>query len=147
MRLRSYEDELPTLNLTSMIDVLFLLIIFFMLVTRFADMERDIAVQVPRVSDNRALSPGPARRTVHVYRDGRIALDREFVTVEQLMSALAAANRHSRNLGVVVRGDGRGAFQNVATVLNACRQCGIKDMGISVQLTNEVADTGTGVRR
>src|SRR5690242_20795133 len=43
-------DEMPTLNLTSMIDVLFLLIIFFMVATKFDEMERNIEVDVPQVA-------------------------------------------------------------------------------------------------
>ena len=41
---------MPTLNLTSMIDVLFLLIIFFMVATKFDEMERNIEVAVPEVA-------------------------------------------------------------------------------------------------
>ena len=40
-------DDMPALNLTSMIDVLFLLIIFFMVATKFDEMERNIQVAVP----------------------------------------------------------------------------------------------------
>ena len=42
--------------------------------------------------------------------------------------------RGAAGLSVIVRGDGEGTFQNVAAVLNACRQAGISDMGISVRL-------------
>ena len=44
MPLKTTIDELPTLNLTSMIDVLFLLIIFFMVGTEFTDMDRSLRV-------------------------------------------------------------------------------------------------------
>jgi biopolymer transport protein ExbD len=69
-----------------------------------------------------------------VYRDGHIALDRQTVTLEQLRAHLAAARGEYQDLGVVVRGDAEGSFQNVVNVLNACRQAGISQMGISVRL-------------
>ncbi|MFM7976716.1 MAG: ExbD/TolR family protein, partial [Pirellula sp.] len=48
----SQDEELPSINLTSMIDVLFLLIIFFMVGSRFSEIseaERDITLSVPAV--------------------------------------------------------------------------------------------------
>lgn len=148
MHLKTQPDEMPQLNLTSMIDVLFLLIIFFMLATRFADMERDLAVQVPRVSEHGAPAPAPARHVINVYRDGHLALDRKRMTVEELTSALTAVRRERKDVGVIVRGDGEGAFQNVASVLNACRRAGISDLGISVSLAQaEPAGGGTPRRQ
>ncbi len=132
MPLKTHLDEPPTLNLTAMLDVMFLLIIFFMLGTRFADEERQIALQVPTVVDRGALDSANERRTVNVYRDGSITLDRTPVTLEQLTAKLAAAGR-GRNLGVLVRGDAQGQFQQVAAVLNACKQAGINELGISVR--------------
>jgi biopolymer transport protein ExbD len=134
MPLKTHHDEVPTLNLTSMIDVVFLLIIFFMVGTKFADMERDIALQVPQVSEGGALTPAPEKRIVNVYRDGRITLDRQDVSLEQLEAQLAHARTEYAELGVIVRGDAEGPFQNVASALNACRQAGISELGISVRL-------------
>ncbi len=134
MPLKTHQDEAPSLNLTSMIDVVFLLIIFFMVGTKFTDMERNIALQVPQVSDGGALAPAPEKRVINVYRDGRISLDRQFVTLEQLTAELAAARAEYADLGVIVRGDAEGPFQHVASALNACRQAGVSDMGISVRL-------------
>ncbi len=134
MPLKTHQDEQPTLNLTPMIDVVFLLIIFFMAGTKFTELERKITLQVPQVADLKALSPAPERRVINVYRDGRVELDRSFVSLAQLSERLAAARLEYDQLGVVVRGDAEGSFQNVANVLSACRQAGISEMGISVRL-------------
>jgi biopolymer transport protein ExbD len=69
-----------------------------------------------------------------VYRDGVITLDEKSVTLEQLTEQLAAARAQYSDLGVLVRGDGQGMFQRVAEVLNACRQAGIQELGITVRL-------------
>lgn len=137
MPLKTYQDEQPSPNLTPMIDIVFLLIIFFMVGTKFVEMEKKIAVKVPQVTDTRALTPASEKRVVNVHRDGRISLDRQFVTLDELKSALAAACSQHENLGVIVRGDAAGEFQNVATVLNACRQAGVTDMGLSVKLAGK----------
>jgi biopolymer transport protein ExbD len=128
-------DELPALNLTAMIDVLFLLIIFFVLGTKFSDSERSIRLDVPTVSAKGALTPPPAKKVVNVYRDGQITLDRQSVTLEELGQRLADARREYKKQGVLVRGDGTVSFQTVANVLAACRQAGIPDLAIAVRLT------------
>ncbi len=135
MPLKTHLDEQPVLNLTPMIDVVFLLIIFFMVGTKFTELERRIGLRVPEVADRGALTAAPDRRVINVYRDGTITLDKEPVKdLGELTSQLAAARVQYEDLGVLVRGDARGEFQRVASVLNACKQAGIRDLGISVKL-------------
>jgi biopolymer transport protein ExbD len=133
MPLKTHLDDEPTLNLTAMLDVMFLLIIFFMLGTRFIDDERKIGLHVPEVVDRGTLTAAPARREVNVFQDGTITLDKQTVTLDELTTRLAAARRQYSELGVLVRGDARGEFQKVASVLTACKQAGIQDLGISVR--------------
>lgn len=136
MPLKTHQDEQPTLNLTPMIDIMFLLIIFFMVGTKFAEWEHKLALKVPEVKETEALAPAPEKRVINVYRDGRIALDSDFVTLDELTTRLNSARREYHGLGVVVRGDAEGTFQHVATVLGTCREAGITDMGISVRLAS-----------
>jgi biopolymer transport protein ExbD len=133
MPLKTHSDEAPTLNLTAMLDVLFLLIIFFMLGTRFVDDERKIGLSVPKVVDKGSLTAAPSRCVVNVYLDGTISLDQKTVTLEELTAKLAAARRQHGDIGVLVRGDGNDKYQRMVLVLNACKQAGVKNLGISVR--------------
>ncbi len=137
MPLKTHMDEQPSINMTPMIDIVFLLIIFFMVGTKFVEMERKIAVKVPAVQEAQTLTPAPEKRVVNVYRDGQISLDRRAVSLEQLTAELAAGRQEYADLGVIVRGDAEGSFQNVASVLNACRRAGIAEMGISVRMASQ----------
>lgn len=136
MPLKTNVDEQPGINLTPMIDIVFLLIIFFMVGTKFSELERNIGLQVPEVNDSGTLSAAPEKRVVNVYQDGHITLDRETVTLEELTNRLTSARSQYQDLGVLIRGDAASAFQNVAEVLNACKQAGIAEMGISVKLAS-----------
>jgi biopolymer transport protein ExbD len=120
------------MNMTPMIDCVFLLLIFFLLGTKFTEMERKIGLEVPKVTDAGTLTAAPERKVVNVYRDGAITLDKQPVTIAELQSQLAAARSQYSDLGVLVRGDAEGNFQRVAEVLNACKQAGIQELGISV---------------
>lgn len=137
MPLKTAADDPPTLNLTSMIDVLFLLIIFFMAGTQFTELERDIGLKVPQVGEAKNLPAVPQRHVVNIHRDGRIVLDREVVPLNELSQRLAERRAGDPRISVLVRGDGEGNFQNVAAVLAACKEAGIADLGISVRLANQ----------
>ena len=137
MPLKTHQEDIPAINLTPMIDIVFQLIIFFMVCARFTDLERSVDLSVPQVSDVAALTPAPQKRVIDVYRDGRIDLDRQPQTLPQLTQSLASAHRQYDELGVVVRGDAQGPFQNVAAVLTACRQAGISEINISVRLATK----------
>jgi biopolymer transport protein ExbD len=134
MPLKTQHDDAPALNLTSMIDVLFLLIIFFMVATKFDEMERNIEVAVPEVGQAGDGTPPPQPLIVTVLADGRLELDGAAVTVAELTSRLAAARTPLSEPSVVIRGDARCNFQDVATAMAACQQAGVSDLGIAVRL-------------
>jgi len=134
MPLKTQQDDQPTVNLTPMIDIVFLLIIFFMVGTKFSELERNISLSVPQVKDVGALTPAPQRREVSVFEDGRIALDRDDVTLDELTQQLTSARQQYSDLGVLVRGDAGGRYQRVAEVLAACKEAGIGELGISVRI-------------
>ena len=134
MALKTHNDEQPTLNLTPMIDIVFLLIIFFMVGTKFSELERKIGLEPPAVSDNGSLSAAPEAKTVNVFRDGRIELNNQPVSLSELTEQLAAARSKYPAIGVLIRGDADGRFQSVASVLNACSKAGIAKMSVSVKL-------------
>lgn len=139
MPLKIQHDETPTLNLTSMIDVLFLLIIFFMVATKFDEMERNVAVSVPQVAAMADDSIARQPLVVTVQPDGTILLDGRAVTLDELTPQLAAKRTPQAEPSVIIRGDASCAFQHVAGALAACRQAGISDLGITVR----VAGIGT----
>ena len=64
-----------------------------MLGTRFIDEERQIGLQVPQVADRTALTAAAQQKTVQVYRDGTIMLDRQPVSLAQ---TYGAAGRRAR---------------------------------------------------
>ena len=135
MPLKVHRDDQTSINLTPMIDIVFLLIIFFMVGTKFSELdelERDIALQVPQVTDARALTSAPRKRVINVYRDGRIILDEKPVSIDQLQMELANARLQYQKLGVVIRGDADSRYQNVANVIATCRKADITDLNISV---------------
>jgi biopolymer transport protein ExbD len=139
MPIKTQLDEQSSINLTPLIDVVFLLIIFFMVGTRFSelnDAERAIPLQVPQVSDGIALSAAPKKRIINVLQDGRVFLDEKPTTIESLREQLSHARQQYKQLGVVVRGDANSQYQRVVDVIAACRLAEINDLNISVRVAD-----------
>ena len=136
MPLKTQQDDQPTLNLTPMIDVVFLLIIFFMVATSFAEMERDIELELPEVASAAALTSAPKQRIVAVHADGGVVLDGENLSLAELTRRLASARSEYPELSVVIRGDANCAFQHVAASLAACKEAKISDLGITVRVAS-----------
>lgn len=146
MPLKVQKDIESSINLTPLIDIVFLLIIFFMVGTKFSELneqERNIPLQVPSVSNATALTSAPMKRVINVLSDGKIYLDERPVSVEELRVELASAKEQYKHLGVVVRGDANTMYQRVADVIATCRQAKISDLNISVR----VADGGNATNR
>jgi biopolymer transport protein ExbD len=134
MPLKVQQDDQPQLNLTPMIDVLFLLIIFFMVATKFGDLERHVELQVPEVAEAGDAAPPPRPLVVSVFANGGLDLDGQPVTLAELTTQLTNARNRTGDPAVVIRGDAQCAFQDVASALGACRAAKISELGITVRV-------------
>ena len=137
MAIKIKRDDETSINLTPLIDIVFLLIIFFMVGSRFSELnesERNIPLQVPQVSEARALTAVPQKRVVNVMQDGRVMLDKREVSLDELFAELQRSRQQYRKLGVVVRGDANSPYQHVADVIATCRRAEVVDLNISVRI-------------
>ena len=127
-------DE-PQLNLTPMIDVVFLLIIFFMVGARFTEESHDqqFDVELPTASPVQAMSREPDPLVVSVARTGRIMISNRELSMEQLHAELKKAKAAYADQAVLIRGDGEGRYQAVVDVMNVCYQLQIKRFSMAFQ--------------
>ena len=119
--------------MTPMIDVVFLLIIFFMVGTQFSDSEREIDLSLPGAGQLNAMMSAPERRKVSVTSDGSVTLDGRSVDLATLTNELQRMRQSYPGLGVVVRADGSVEHQIVTAVYGAIDRAGVEDMSIAVR--------------
>lgn len=135
MPLKTSKDDQASLNLTPMIDIVFLLIIFFMVGSRFSELEeaeQQLPLEVPNISKAGALTNAPSKRVINVY-EHTIQLDDRPVTLEQLLTRLEEARAEYPKVGVVVRGESKIVYQRIAEVLGTVHAAGIRDLRIAVK--------------
>jgi biopolymer transport protein ExbD len=140
MNLRPNEHEEPELNLTSLIDVVLLLLIFFMVSTTFVDESR-IEIRLPQASTEAPpdVSTAPIEITVTAsgeYRvNGKTLLNNSPVTLSAAVSKLAG---ESRDNAVTIRADARTTHQSVVTAMDVVGRLGFR--GINMATVNEPTD-------
>ncbi|QDU29131.1 Biopolymer transport protein ExbD [Anatilimnocola aggregata] len=123
-------DEL--FNFTPMIDVVFNLLLFFMVAARFAQEEREVPVQLPSASEARPLTATPTELFVNVNQVGQIFAGNREVTPAELDTYLQqAAVNNPANQTVIIRADKRVPFDHVVTVMNACNKAKLFDYKIT----------------
>ena len=119
MKLCPDEEPESVINLTPLIDVVFLLLIFFLTATTFQKEEVEMSLELPQSASGQ---PGEEKRVVviNVARDGRVLVDGREVTVEALRQKLKAAATRDKDQEVLIRGDRKTQFGVVAQVFDAC---------------------------
>jgi biopolymer transport protein ExbD len=131
MPLKTDTVEEPNLNLTPMIDIVFLLIIFFMVGAQFTEQERDMNITLPTVSDVEPLTSRPDPVVVNVRSDGAIVVRGEVVTAADLEAELRRAKENYPDQAVEIRGAANGPYQHVMDVLAICRRVDVKNIGLA----------------
>lgn len=135
-----FVDE-PDLNLTPMIDIVFLLIIFFMVGTQFDELERDFDVEVPEVNSAQALTSGPDELVINIRQNGELRMQSETLTAEELESRLTAAREKYSRQAVIIRGDSDVPYQHVADVLSICHRAQIRSVSLATRLADRTSSS------
>jgi biopolymer transport protein ExbD len=134
MNLRSGSKEEPEINLTSLIDVVFLLLVFFMMSTSFVR-EADISLRLPRAeigaefisSAVEVLEISITETGVYLV-NGRPLANNLRRTLLSEIEMLVVSNDE---LSVFIRADAQATHQNVVTAMDVVRQLGFTEINIS----------------
>jgi biopolymer transport protein ExbD len=115
------------LSFTPLIDVVFLLLIFFLVATRFAEEERQLDLDLPAASEALPATAQPDEIVVNIDADGKFFIDGAFRQLEQVEQILLRAQTNNPlTQTVVIRADKRTDWQHVATAIDLCRKVGIQ---------------------
>ncbi len=135
---RIQSDDTPVINMTPMVDVILCLLVFFMAATRLYDWdESEFAVNVPEVSDAAPATAAPDDLVLTVVKGGVVAVADTNYSLDQLATLLRDARARYINQGVVIRGDATLAYQDLADVLSACDEAGIRNVRLPVRARDQ----------
>lgn len=120
-----------------MIDVVFLLLIFFIVSWQFARFERDTEVEVPTAEEAGKKDRKVGEIIVNIREDGGIFLNGGEVTPPELLEKLKAIAENYPSQAVILRGDGNADYQYVITVLDQIKEAGIWNVAFATTKVNK----------
>ncbi len=132
MNLRSRSREEPEINLTSLIDVVLLLLVFFMVSTSFVR-EAEITLRLPEAASETLLAETPDPLEITITETGAYLVNgRPLVNNERrtLRAAIERLAGDERGVPVVIRADAMATHQSVITAMDVAGQLGF--VGISL---------------
>ena len=113
------------LELAPMVDVVFLLLIFFIVTWQFARFERDMDISVPAAEETTDEPRNVGEIIVNVREDGSIVLNGLEVSEEELLAKLKSISEAYPDQAVILHGSSEANFQAIINVLDEIKKAGI----------------------
>ncbi len=131
MRIARKASEKARIEIIPMIDVIFFLLVFFMVSTLSMTINRGLPVNLPTA----ATSQKDVRDNVSltVMQDGKIFVNKEPVTLQDMGPRVKAALAADPRLAVVINADGQVLHSTVVNILDELRQAGVSGLAIAVK--------------
>jgi biopolymer transport protein ExbD len=133
MKFSSRQPEPAGMQLAPMIDIVFLLLIFFIVTWQFSRSETELNVAVPTAEEGSELNRPKGEIIINVLPDGTIRVEGATVDLHQLLEKLAAIAKQFKNQPVRIRGDGNVAYQRIVEVIDTCQKAGIWNISFATQ--------------
>jgi biopolymer transport protein ExbD len=133
MNLKPRRPEEPELNLVSLIDVVLMLVVFFMLSSTFVD-ETSLRIRLPEVSNRDAAPPAGESLVITVTESGGYRLNgRDLInaSADTLRAAMVRVAGDDRSASVTIRADARASHQAVVTALDVAGRLGFSAVDIA----------------
>lgn len=125
---------LDALNLTPLIDVVFLLLIFFLVATQFSQDDQQLPIQLPSAKNALPMTVQPEELIVSIGQDGTYMLRGQRLSLEQLEPLLAKSVLDNPvQQTVILRGDKRVEFQSVVSLIDLCNRLKVPSYRIIAQ--------------
>ncbi|MBQ2380577.1 MAG: biopolymer transporter ExbD [Akkermansia sp.] len=139
MKINAKIPEPIGFQLAPMLDVVFLLLIFFVVTQKFILNEQDLKVKVPTAPKTTEEASRAIKEIIINAReeaDGTlvVTIDREVFSLEQLENRLRRQVRLDEALPVRIRGDAEMRWQKVADVISTCTKAGVYNVSFSKQM-------------
>jgi biopolymer transport protein ExbD len=127
-------SALSALSLTPLIDVVFLLLVFFLVTTRFAQEDYELAVVLPSASEAQPLIVEPKELFINIDEQGDYVVDGRIMTRDEVEEVLRqAVTNNPVNQSVVIRADKRVEFDYVVAIMNLCNRTGVRDYSVTTR--------------
>ncbi|MBQ6107094.1 MAG: biopolymer transporter ExbD [Thermoguttaceae bacterium] len=116
-------NALASLSITPLIDVVFLLLIFFLVATKFDEEESALDIQLPQATESTPIWSQPQSLIINITRNGEYFVSSQNVSAKELRNLLETSWKNPlADSSVVIRGDERAPFGVIVKAANMCQE-------------------------
>lgn len=133
MKFVSRQPPPIAMQLAPMIDILLLLLSFFIISWQFSRTETELNVSVPTAEEGAEPERQRGEIIINVLPDGALRVEGSNVNLAQLHEKLAEIAKRYENQPVRIRGDGTVAYQRIVEVIDTCQKAGIWNISFATQ--------------
>ncbi len=133
MKFTSRQPESANMQLAPMIDIVFLLLIFFIVTWQFTRSETELDVSVPTAQEGAEPERQRGEIVINILQGGVIRIEGTTVNLPQLLEKLSTIASQFENQPVRIRGDGAVAYQQIVEVIDTCQKAGIWNISFATQ--------------
>ena len=131
MRIPRKASEKARIEIIPMIDVIFFLLVFFMVSTLSMTINRGLPVNLPTAATSQKEMRDNVSLTV--LQDGKMFLNKEPITLQNMGQRVKAALASDPQPAVVINADGQVLHSTVVDILDELRQAGVSGLAIAVK--------------
>ena len=121
----------PALALTSMLDVIFLLLCFFVTVSVFSQWENEISIQLPSAATAQEPDRLPGEIVVNLSKAGEVSVNGLKLGLDDLRSRLARISKFYPGQPVIIRADRETRYDALVGVIDTCRSADVWNFSLA----------------
>lgn len=133
MKFENRQPPAISIQLAPMIDILLLLLCFFIISWQFSQSETELSVSVPTAHEGAESQRMRGEIIINVLADGEIRVEGLTVDRPELFDKLSKIAKQYENQPVRIRGDGDAAYQHIVEVIDTCQKAGIWNISFATQ--------------
>ena len=133
MKFQTRQLEPAAMQLAPMIDIVFLLLIFFIVTWQFSRSETEMKISVPSSQEGADPKRVLGEIIVNVRVTGEVVVEGQVMSQAQLQQKLSAIARQHQNQPVRLRGDAKAEYQMMVEVIDTCQKAGIWNISFATQ--------------
>jgi len=134
---RHAEPRVLGFLIAPMVDVLMVLLVFFIVTWNFALSENELDVRVPSAAKANEPQPYVGQVVINVKANGTIVVNRQQKTVRELLDQLKKLAQLYPDQAVIVRGDEAVDYKHIVQVLDICREADIWNVAFATGKTEQ----------
>jgi biopolymer transport protein ExbD len=133
MKFISRQPPPIALQLAPMIDILLLLLSFFIISWQFSRSETELNVSVPTAQEGADPNRQRGEIIINILADGSVKVEGTSMDLPRLSEKLSAIAKQYSNQPVRIRGDGSVPYQRIVEVIDTCQKSGIWNISFATQ--------------